>query len=275
MTPPGRTHAPVAETAALVARLRRAGCVFAEDEAALLLEAADGDAARLEELAARRVRGVPLEHVLGWVDVAGVRLTVADGVFVPRRRTEVLVREAVAHLRAEVAGTRGVVVELCCGCAPVAAVVRARCADRTALEVHAADLDPRAAACARANLGPDAQVHVGDLDDPLPRRLAGRVDVLAANAPYVPSGALGLLPAEAREHEPRAALDGGPDGLALAHRVVQAAPRWLRPGGVVLVETGRDQVEALAAHAGRQGLVPRVVRADDVDGTALAATLPA
>lgn len=278
---PGSTdgpHAAPAPDAALVDRLRRAGCVFAEEEAVLLVEAADGDGAALERMVVRRTGGVPLEHVLGSLRFAGVRLAVDDGVFVPRRRTEVLVREAVAHLRAVGASRRpAVLVELCCGCAPVAAAVAAGLRPRSGsagLTVHAVDVDPRAVACARRNLRGRGEVHVGDLDAPLPRDLAGRVDVLVANAPYVPTDAIALMPVEARDHEPRVALDGGPDGLDLARRVVDAAPLWLRPGALVVVETSDRQAPALAAHAARRGLTPRVVHASDVDGTAVAALLP-
>src|SRR5690606_11440977 len=102
----------------LVARLRRAGCVFAEDEARLLREAASG--AELEALVARRVAGAPLEVLLGWTDFAGLRVAIAPGVFVPRRRSELL-----ARLAAEALPPGGVVVELCCGVGAIAAAVRA------------------------------------------------------------------------------------------------------------------------------------------------------
>src|SRR3954462_3557379 len=92
----------------VVARLRAAGCVFAEDEARLLLAGAAPDA--LDALVARRVAGEPLEPLLGWAEFCGLRVAVAPGVFVPRRRTEALVEEAVALFR-----PGAVVVDLCCG----------------------------------------------------------------------------------------------------------------------------------------------------------------
>ena len=76
-----------------------------------------------------------------------------------------------------------------------------------------------------------------------PPALAGEVHVVVANAPYVPTEAIALMPREARDHEHRVALDGGPDGLSVQRRVIADAPAWLRPGGHVLVETGRDQLE--------------------------------
>jgi release factor glutamine methyltransferase len=255
---------PEPETAAspdVVARLRAAGCVFAEDEAALLVHAArDGE--ELDRLVRQRVAGIPLEHLLGWVEFCGLRIAVEPGVFVPRRRTELLVREAARH-----APARATVVALCCGAGAVAAALTALLDEP---EVHAADLDPVAVRCARRNL-PRGHVYVGDLDAPLPAGLAGRVDALVANAPYVPSGEIGMMPPEARDHEPRAALDGGTDGLDVARRVVGAAPHWLRPGGVVLVETSERQAPDLAAAAAGAGLRPAVVHDENTGGTAVVA----
>jgi release factor glutamine methyltransferase len=248
----------------VVARLRAAGCVYAEDEAALLQEAASGPA--LEPLVARRVAGEPLEQVLGWASFGGVRVGVVPGVFVPRRRTELLVREAVA-----VTTPGAVVVDLCCGCGAVGLVVATTV---PGVELHAADVDPVAVACAAANLGAvGGTVHVGDLDAPLPARLRGRVDVLAANAPYVPTAEIALMPPEARDHEPSVALDGGVDGLDVARRVVAAAGGWLTPGGHVLVETSRRQAPSLAASVIRAGLAPRVVTDDDLGGTVVVGRL--
>ena len=102
-------------------------------------------------------------------------------------------------------------------------------AARPDITVHAADLDAAAVACARRNLGPRGTVHHGDLYEPLPRELAGRVDVLVANAPYVPTAEIALMPPEARLHEPRVALDGGPDGLDVARRIVADARPLARP----------------------------------------------
>ena len=102
----------------VVARLRAAGCVWAEDEAALLEDAA-ASADELDRLVARRVAGEPLELVLGWVEFLGRRLVVAPDVFVPRRRTELLARTALAHLDGPPGGVApSVVVEICCGVAP-------------------------------------------------------------------------------------------------------------------------------------------------------------
>ncbi|HEY6748278.1 MAG TPA: putative protein N(5)-glutamine methyltransferase [Mycobacteriales bacterium] len=246
----------------IVTTLREAGCVFAEDEARLLTEAATGpdDLARLVE---RRVAGIPLEQLVGWAEFCGLRIVVEPGVFVPRRRTELLVREAAAR-------RPRTVVELCCGSGAIGAALTALLG---APDVHAADIDPAAVRCARRNL-PSAHVYEGDLDAPLPPRLAGAVDVLVANAPYVPTDEIALMPPEARDHEPRVALDGGADGLDLARRVVAAAPRWLAPAGVVIVETSRRQAPELAAAASRAGLVPATVSDEETGGTAIVASRP-
>ena len=194
-------------------RLRAAGCVFAEEEAALLTEAAP-DAEALEALVRRREASEPLEPLVGWVDFCGLRLAVEPGVFVPRQRTALLVGEAAALL-----GPGDVVVDLGCGTGAVGAAVAAAV---PGVEVYAVDVDPAAVACARRNLPPD-RVLEGDLYDPLPAALRGEVAVVVANAPYVPTEAIALMPREARDHEHRVALDGGPDGLAVQRRVVDGA----------------------------------------------------
>lgn len=247
----------------LVTRLRAAGCVFAEDEAAVL-RAAAADDATLEAMTLRRVAGEPLETVVGWASFGGLRVLVRPGVFVPRRRTELLAERATALARP---GT--VVVDLCCGTGAVGLVVATREPDA---EVHAADVDPAAVACARRNLEPlGAVVHEGDLLDALPGSLRGRVDVLAVNAPYVPTAALALMPPEARDHEPRAALDGGTDGFDVQRRAAEQAPSWLSPAGSVVVETSRAQASGTAALLRAAGLDPRVVHDDERDATVVAA----
>jgi release factor glutamine methyltransferase len=238
----------------IVAVLRAAGCVFAEEEAAMLQAAAvDGD--RLERMLARRVVGEPLEQVLGWAEFCGLRIAVAPGVFVPRRRTEFLVGRAVQLLGGH---TRLVVVDLCCGTGAIGVAI----AERLDVELHAADVDPDAVACARRNLTM-GEIHEGDLYDALPVGLRGRVDLLAVNAPYVPTDEIRLMPPEARLHEHHVALDGGLDGLDLHRRVAARAPEWLRPGGTLLIETSRAQADATAAACAAAGLRPTTLSRDE------------
>jgi release factor glutamine methyltransferase len=247
----------------VVRRLRAAGCVFAEEEAALLVEEADGDVDRLERMVRDREGGRPLEQILGWAEFAGIRVRVAPGVFVPRRRSELVVRLAL-----EAAAPDAVAVDLCCGCGALGAALLAA---RPDLEVHAADLDPAAVACARRNLPPD-RVHEGDLFDALPDRLRGRVAVLVVNAPYVPTDEIGMMPPEARDHEHRIALDGGPDGLDVQRSVCARIGGWLADGGTMVIETGRTQATTTAALMTAAGLAPRVVTDDDIGAVAVAAT---
>jgi release factor glutamine methyltransferase len=263
----------------IVTRLRAAGCVFAEDEAQLLSSAAR-TAAELAAMVDQRAAGLPLEQVVGWAEFCGLRIAVEPGVFVPRHRTEFLVRQAVALARQAAAPAspaasgrrRPVLVDLCCGAGAVGAALDAAL---DGVELYAADIDPAAVRCARRNVGAGAQVYEGDLYDPLPATLRGRVDILAANVPYVPTGEIGLLPPEARLHEPRVALDGGCDGLDIMRRVAAAAPQWLAPGGSMLVETsGRQAPQALETIA-RAGLIPQLASSDELKATVVIGTRPA
>ncbi|MCU1398157.1 MAG: HemK family modification methylase [Acidimicrobiales bacterium] len=249
----------------VVARLRAAGCVFAEDEADVILGSAAGPA-ELADMVARRERGVPLEHVVGWAELCGQRILVTDGVFVPRRRTELLATEALALVR-----PGATVVDMCCGSGAIAAVIFAAVRD---IDVFAVDIEPAAVACARRNL-PGAVVAEGDLDAPLPDRLRGRVDVLIANTPYVPTGDVRLLPREARLHEPTVTFDGGADGLDIQRRVAALSGTWLAPGGHLLIETSAEQAEATFAVFVGAGLSTRVVTSDELDATVVIGTLPA
>jgi release factor glutamine methyltransferase len=244
-------------TEAVVGRLRAAGCVFAEDEARLLLDTARTP----DELAAmvdRRVAGEPLEQVLGWAWFGGLRIAVEPGVFVPRRRTEFLVRSAAA-----VAGPGAVAIDLCCGTGALGAALAAQL---RRIELHAVDIDPAAVRCARRNLAGHT-VYQGDLFAPLPAGLRGRVDVVVANVPYVPTGELRLMPPEARDHEPRLALNGGTDGLDVLRRVAAQAPFWLAPGGHLLIETSERQVPAAVAAYADAGLVATVARDQELAAT--------
>ncbi|MCW2789540.1 MAG: putative protein N(5)-glutamine methyltransferase [Aeromicrobium sp.] len=249
------------DEAEIVARLRAAGSVFAEDEASIILGSAPTPD-ELETMLVRRVAGEPLEVVVGWAEFCGQRILVDPGVFVPRVRTGVLVREGLRGLE-----PGSVVVDLCCGTGAVAVALAARL---PGLELYAADIEPVAVACARRNVEPlGGTVLAGDLLDALPTTLRGRVDLLVVNAPYVPTDAIALMPPEARDHEPRVALDGGTDGVDLHRRVSAAAGDWLAPGGRLLVETSVRQAALTAAAFRGGGLVPRAVRDEDLDGTAV------
>jgi len=267
---------------AIVTRLRAAGCVFAEDEAQLLIDAARTPE-DLEAMVDRRAAGLPLEQVVGWAEFCGRRIAVQPGVFVPRRRTEYLVRQGIALSRPAPAAPAGhsparadefqVVVDLCCGSGALGAAIAAALGP---VELHAADIDPAAVACARRNVAAfGGQVYQGDLYEPLPSRLRGRVGLLAANVPYIPTGEIALLPPEARLHEPRAALDGGADGLDLLRRVAAGAPGWLAPGGHLLIETSQRQAPEASAAFARSGLIPQVTSSEELNATVIIGTRPA
>ena len=216
----------------------------------------------------KRVAGLPLEQVVGWADFHGLRISVEPGVFVPRRRTEYLARQVIDLSRQS---SRPVVVELCCGSGAVSAALLAALTD---VELHAADLDPVAVRCARRNLASEGHVYEGDLYDPLPATLRGSVNVLFANAPYVPTEEIELMPPEAREHEARLALDGGADGLDIQRRVAAAAPLWLAPGGHLLVETSRRQAAQTVDLFARNGFIPQVTYSEELEATVVIGTRP-
>lgn len=258
-------HLPQHSLTHLTARLRAAGCVYAEEEARLLLAA--GRPAELAAMVEQREAGLPLEHVLGWAEFCGQRIALEPGVFIPRRRTEFLAHRAIEMTRAG-----STVLDLCCGSGAVAAVLAASVPRITLL---AADIAPAAVRCARRNLAPwQGQVYEGDLFAPLPPGMKGRVDLMVANAPYVPSKAIDTLPREARLHEPRLSIDGGPDGHAVQRRVAAQAGRWLAPGGHLLMETSEDQAPQVLQIFRRNGLLPRLLRSDEWDATVVAATRP-
>jgi release factor glutamine methyltransferase len=249
---------------ALVATLRAAGCVYAEDEARVLTTAAADDA-ELAVWTDRRVAGEPLELVVGFATFCGIRVAVAPGVFVPRQRSSALVRAAATGLAAG-----DVAIDLCCGTGALGLALQAAV---PGLEVYAADIDPDAVACARRNL-PAGRVFQGDLYAALPEHLRGRVTVLVVNAPYVPTDEIALMPPEARDHEHRVALDGGADGLHVQRGVIAGAGDWMTPGGRLLIETSLVQAPLTAALMTAAGLAADVVRDDDVDGTVVVGLRP-
>ena len=237
-----------------MARLAAAGCVAAEEEASAFLAAAP-DAAILESWLRRRERGEPPAWITGAVRFCGRRLRLVPGVYVPRPQSEELARRAAALLPDE-----GLAVDLCTGSGAVAAHLAASVLTATVIGV---DIDPRAAACARRNGVVAVVADLADLAAPF-GPTAG-FDLVTAVAPYVPTDAIALLPADVQAHEPRVALDGGSDGLDLVRRVIEAAGDLLRPGGWVLVEVGGDQDVRLPPVMSAAGF-DRLVAWADEDG---------
>jgi release factor glutamine methyltransferase len=212
----------------------------------------------------RRLRGEPLAWVTGSVRFCGLRVHIEAGVFVPRPHTQALARRAVALLPAD-----GIAVDLCTGSGAVAAVVSSAHPHAT---VVATDVDPAAVACARRN---GVRALVGDLDEPLSPAMRGRVDVMTAVVPYVPTAEMVFLPRDVLAHEPRRALDGGRRGTTVLIRAAEAAAGWLRPGGSVLLELGGDQADEVATALVRAGLHEiRVHRDGDGQDRAIQARRP-
>lgn len=218
-------------------------------------------AERYARAVSRRARREPLQRILGWEEFRGVRVRLADSVLVPRPETETLVEWALALLPAP--GPRRLLaidVGTGSGCIACALV-----SERADLDVVAVDVSPAAAAVARENvraldLAGRVRVVAADL-------FAGlrdiRADLIVSNPPYLPSALMPELPPEVRIHEPRLALDGGSDGLAVIRRIATAARPYLRPSGALVVETaGGDQASAAAALLRGAGWDQVTVRGD-------------
>jgi len=226
----------------LADRLAAAGFLNARAEAEELRARAGGDDRLLEKLVERRLAGEPLAWIVGSAAFCGLRVQVDRGVYVPRPHTEGLALRAAERLSAQ-----GTAVDVCTGSGAVAAVLADR---RPGAAVIATDVDERAVACARAN-GVDARP--GDLYAPLPAALRGRVDVVTAVVPYVPTGALASLQRDTFTHESALAYDGGSDGTVILRRAIEGARGVLRPGGALLLELGGDQADLLAGNLDELG----------------------
>jgi len=195
--------------------------------------------ARYRDLVRRRAGGEPTAYLTGVREFAGHRFQVDARVLVPRPETELLLEAALAALP-----EGGAALDLGTGSGALAVSLALA---RPGARVTAVDLSADALAVARLNagaLGATLELLQGDLFAPLPADR--RFDVIASNPPYVPSGEIAGLAREVRR-EPALALDGGPDGLAVLRRIVAEAPRWLRPGGALLLEMHESHLEPLPA----------------------------
>jgi release factor glutamine methyltransferase len=240
---------------ALARLLATAGFLAAEEEAAELVAAAE-DLGPLDSLVERRLAGEPLAWITGRVSFCGMEVRVDPGVYVARWQSEPLARRAVERLP-----DHGVAIDLCTGTGAMAKVLRTA---RPAARVVASDIDERAVACAAAN---GVEVYLGDLFAPLPPTLKGRADVVIGVVPYVPTPDLALLPRDTLAFESSLSYDGGADGTTVLRRVLVDCPRFLRPGGTLLLELGGQQAAGLAEDLDRLGYVEVDVRFDD-DGDA-------
>jgi release factor glutamine methyltransferase len=237
---------------ALVGRLAAAGFVAAEEEADELRARTAGDADLLDAMVGRRLSGEPLAWIIGQVEFCGMGIQVDPGVYVPRWQSQPLARRAVERLPAS-----GVAVDLCTGSG---AIAKTLLTGRPHARVVASDLDPLAVACAAAN---GVEVFLGDLFAPLPSTLLGSVDVVVGVVPYVPTPMLSLLPRDTLAFESTRSYDGGHDGTEPLRRVLSEAPRFLRPGGALLLELGGDQANMLDQELECRGFADRSLLVDD------------
>ncbi len=262
------------DTAELVAALRGAGSVFAEEELAELQRAADESDVieAIEMYVERRTLGEPIEHIVGSARFAELRIVVHPGVFVPRRRTELVATIVADRLRevADAATGRPRLLDFGCGTGAIAALAAHRV---PGIDIVAVDAESNAVACARVNLPGALVVQASALDALDDHGASEPFDVVAANLPYVPTAELALMPHEARDFEPLIALDGGTDGLDPLHEHAWAIGARLRTGGIAVTEVAPHQVETATAMLEQAGFVSVVVRTDEASGaTALVAT---
>ena len=216
-----------------------------------------------EALVARRAAHEPLQHLLGFEDFRGLRLRVTPEALIPRPETEGLVEWALELFDAMTASGPPLMVDVGTGSGAIACALATA---RPAVQVLAVEASPAALTVAAKNvcaLGLAGRVRLmrGDLLGPVAAH-AGRVAMIVANLPYLPSAVIPTLPREVRDFEPRAALDGGPDGLGLLRRLVTAAPHALRPGGRLVLEIGEEQAGALASLMAAEGFIDIASRAD-------------
>jgi len=262
----GRKINSFLDVKSIVTKLRDAGCVFAEDEAQLLISEANCKEDLIKKVE-KRVAGLPLEYVVGWAHFCGLRIILEEGVFIPRQRTKFLVSKAV-----DLACSGDIVVDLCCGSGAIGAALASELRE---ISLYCSDIDPIATEYARRNVSKlGGYVSEGDLYEALPPSIKGNVNILVANVPYVPTKAIELLPSEARLYEPNLALDGGEDGLHVLRRVVEEAPIWLASGGHLLIETSEMQAPQTFEIFTNAGLSTKVVRNMELDATVVIGTNP-
>jgi release factor glutamine methyltransferase len=254
--------------------LRDAGVTAAEREGDWILEAATGlDRTRYAaetqpigseaeiralELAARRAGGEPLQYVTGVAGFRRLELAVGPGVFIPRPETE-----GVAGRVIEVLPQDGVAVEVGTGSGAIALAIAD---ERPDAHVFATERSPEALSWAIGNrdrLGLNVEMVEGDLFGGLPDRLRGTVDVIVSNPPYVPEGF--TLPREIRDHEPHIALFASGAGLAVIEQLAHEALGWLRPGGLIVLEIGEAQRDAVSRILRAEGYTGIEVRLDTAE----------
>lgn len=209
-------------------------------------------AGRFAELVKRRAKREPLAYITGEREFWGLTFEITPAVLVPRPETETLVEAALLQLRNV---KDPVVAEIGAGTGCVAIALAIELPDAV---VYTTELSTDAAEVAMSNASKhQVQVRVavlaGNLLDPLPPEVRGKLDAVVSNPPYIPSGEIDSLQPEVARYEPRGALDGGPDGMKYHREILAAARDWLKPGGWVNMEVGMGQAEAVAGFARENG----------------------
>jgi release factor glutamine methyltransferase len=216
------------------------------------------EALRYRSLVDRRATRVPLQHLLGFEEFHGVRVAVSPDVLIPRPETEGLVQWATEILRDERAP---VIADVGTGSGAIACALAWSV---PTLRVLAIDSSLPALAVAARNvrtlgLSGSVKLLAGDLLEPL---RPCSLDLVVANPPYLPSAVVASLPPEVSRFEPRLALDGGPDGMAVLRRIIAATPSVLRPGGCLMMEIGEEQAGSLASLLAAEGFTGIDARRD-------------
>jgi release factor glutamine methyltransferase len=194
----------------------------------------------------RRARREPLQYILGNQEFWGLEFDVTPDVLIPRPETELVVESAVKAVKS--ADSQTTIVDLCTGSGCIAISLAKELGDT---RIFAVDTSSRALAVARGNArkhGVSDRIRFleGDLFEPLGELdLRGRVDVITANPPYIRSDDLSQLQPEVRDYEPEIALKAGPDGTEVQHRIIENAPGFLKKNGVLIMEMGMGQAQAL------------------------------
>lgn len=203
---------------------------------------------QVEDLARRRAAGEPLQYLTGIAGFRNLELAVGPGVFIPRPETEKLVEHAMDRLP-----QGGVFVDVCTGSGAIALAIAQ---ERPDAKVYATESSEEALVWANRNreaLALDATFLSGDLMEPLPPELRGKIDVAASNPPYIAEEERGALPTDVIDHEPHIALFSGDDGMNMIKRIAEEAKEWLRPDGWLLLEIGEHQRSLVAQLLEREG----------------------
>lgn len=202
----------------------------------------DAERAKFKELINRRIAGWPVAYLLGTRDFYMLTFDVEPAVLIPRPDTEVLVLEALTRLKPLTApdvldiGTGS-------GCIAVSLAHQNKDARVTATDVSPDALNVAKRNAAKHGVADRMTFLQGDLFAPLPA--GSTFDLIASNPPYIAPGEFAALAPDVREHEPRIALDGGPDGLAFYRRIANGVVPFLKPGGALLLEVGYTQADAV------------------------------